>query len=125
MCFGRFEQLALQFSDSKSLVVEGRLLQMREDDLSGEDGVVVGDVRIWESRTVLEFDLQTFSEILQPDLLGFAADLLENRSCFLCRYCERRCVAPILDPKALAGAPNLIRSSRDSRMSSSSLLRDA
>jgi hypothetical protein len=57
---------------------------MREDDLAGEDGMVVGHVRIWESRTVLEFDLQTSSEILQPDLLGFAADLLENRSCFIC-----------------------------------------
>jgi len=54
---------------------------MREDDLFGEDGVVVGHVRIWESHTVLEFDLQTFSEILQPDLLGFAADLLERIAC--------------------------------------------
>ena len=43
---------------------------MRENDLSGEDGVVVGHVRIWESRTVLEFDLQAFSEILQPDTVN-------------------------------------------------------
>ena len=78
---------------------------MREDDLSGEDGVVVGHVRIWESRTVLQFDLQTFSEILEPDLLGFAADLLENRSCFICRYCERRRIAPILVPRLLQARP--------------------
>jgi hypothetical protein len=70
---------------------------MREDNLSGEDRVIVGDVGIRKSRTVLKFNLQAFAEIFRPNLNSFAANLVEDRTCFIVRnfnFCES---APVPD----------------------------
>src|SRR6266536_5965897 len=62
----------------RALVVVGEFLHVRERDLSGQDRIVAGDVRLWIVRPMLELDVHAEAELLQVEAGPVGSDLVAD-----------------------------------------------
>lgn len=67
-------KIAFQFGHIESPVVVHGFLEMGQNDLSGQDGMVVRDIGVFKSRPVLKFHLQSHTESFERYRHSFSID---------------------------------------------------